>query len=29
MPPAEFAGFVKTETEKFGKIIETIGMEKN
>ena len=29
MSPADFARFVKTETEKFGKIIETIGMEKN
>ena len=29
MPPAEFSKFVKTETEKYGKIIKTIGMEKN
>jgi tripartite-type tricarboxylate transporter receptor subunit TctC len=29
LPPAEFAKFVKTETEKYGKIIKTIGLEKN
>jgi tripartite-type tricarboxylate transporter receptor subunit TctC len=28
-PPAEFAKFVKAETEKYGKIIKTIGLEKN
>ena len=28
-PPAEFARFVKTETEKYGRIIETIGLEKH
>ena len=28
-PPAEFAKFVKTETDKYGKIIKTIGLEKN
>ncbi len=28
-PPAEFAKFVKVETEKYGKIIKTIGLEKN
>ena len=27
--PAEFANFVKTETDKYGKIIKTIGLEKN
>jgi tripartite-type tricarboxylate transporter receptor subunit TctC len=29
MPPAEFAKYVKSETEKYGKIIKSIGMEKN
>jgi tripartite-type tricarboxylate transporter receptor subunit TctC len=28
-PPAEFAKFVKLETEKYGRIIQTIGLEKN
>jgi tripartite-type tricarboxylate transporter receptor subunit TctC len=28
-PPAEFAKFVKVETEKYGRIIRTIGLEKN
>jgi tripartite-type tricarboxylate transporter receptor subunit TctC len=28
-PPAEFAKLVKAETEKYGKIIKTIGLEKN
>ena len=28
-PPAEFAKFVKAETDKYGKIIKTIGLEKN
>jgi tripartite-type tricarboxylate transporter receptor subunit TctC len=28
-PPTEFAKFVKTETDKYGKIIKTIGLEKN
>ena len=28
-PPVEFAKFVKTETDKYGKIIKTIGLEKN
>jgi len=28
-PPAEFARFVKTETEKYGRIIQTIGLEKH
>jgi tripartite-type tricarboxylate transporter receptor subunit TctC len=27
--PAEFARFVKIETEKYGRIIQTIGLEKN
>ena len=29
MPPGEFAKFVKAETEKYGKIVKTIGMQKN
>jgi hypothetical protein len=28
-PPAAFATFVRTETNKYGKIINTIGLEKN
>jgi tripartite-type tricarboxylate transporter receptor subunit TctC len=28
-PPAEFARFTKVETEKYGRIIRTIGLEKN
>jgi len=28
-PPAEFARFVKAETEKYGRIIQTIGLEKH
>jgi tripartite-type tricarboxylate transporter receptor subunit TctC len=28
-PPVEFARFVKSETEKYGRIIQTIGLEKN
>jgi tripartite-type tricarboxylate transporter receptor subunit TctC len=29
MPPAEFGKYVKSETEKYGKIIKSIGMDKN
>jgi tripartite-type tricarboxylate transporter receptor subunit TctC len=28
-PPAEFAKFVKSEADKYGRIIKTIGLEKN
>jgi tripartite-type tricarboxylate transporter receptor subunit TctC len=28
-PPAAFGKFVKSETEKYGKIISAVGLEKN